>query len=771
MSEQSALYPIYTQFETATGPLYVLQHFIRLLSPFHFRFLRYIVKNTRMRNNLYLEFTPPEKKECKHLNCQCIIKVQGKHPITRGYLYEIKMKNFFDSIRDFAIDFSAQYDYIAGLPMKRNGDREMMYFLTKLVPRSPHLSQCITPIMPPMAKYKYPSEAPYVLPHFSVKDIVRRAEHDYFHNIGVWNDAEIRAIHEPIRGVPSLAHLCMRKLSLYNGVYGLVNGRPMYTSAADNLFINHKYADAVGEMSRQTDQVTTAAKEALKHLPQALGYLYHHLGTSDKFCKYESKIDMTVLYGAYLGSSNGLQNFPETFFKMESGDKVKVSASGKKAEMFVQDLRTVLDFLKYDIPFETYWDIKEKNEMFFSKTKQYSDDDYNAWKNKLRLFVIPSGPFIILEKLLCTIRHRIERGGCIFVGSTWSYGGAVRFADAVGITPENARDPLMVEGDFRKFDLSVLAVFIDLYVSSTLVYEKPGTFVYEMKKRALKLLLNKLIARVTHLFAQMWGIIIGEVPSGCFDTSHMDSWVMSLYFCLFAVYQASRAPAVIGEKIEQYLFKKILAVYGDDHVYNKGSDPEVAAWLGGHEFAFFMKTHFSCEVRDLFDGVPFITIEHNGFIIDKGVTFLQQQMVMNPYAHLPNQPWCIPYRETWAFLIRAVHGRTPRERDALDLALSCIGHAYGTYGSNKDAYLRLWCIYNQCCKYLRKSGKDLIAALLERLTHEDLADLRRKGISREDLESGFPSMVTLIKKNEIDPSRKSRYDPVDDVFGQELFDW
>jgi hypothetical protein len=60
---------------------------------------------------------------------------------------------------------------------------------------------------------------------------------------------------------------------------------------------------------------------------------------------------------------------------------------------------------------------------------------------------------------------------------------------------------------------------------------------------------------------------------------------------------------------------------------------------------------------------------------------------------------------------------------------------------------------------------------MERLTHEDLADLRRKGISKEDLESGFPSMVTLIKKNEIDPSRMSRYDPVNDTFGQEVFDW
>jgi acyl-CoA-binding protein len=773
MSEKSSLYPIFTSFETVSGPLYLLQHYIRLLSPFHFRFLRYVTKNTRLMNNLYLKFMPPPNIQCKHVNCQCVIQVDGSHPITHGYHFEIEMSRFFESVSAFAVDFTTQYDYIAGRPIKRHGDIEMIYFLTRLVPHAPQTSQCIRLIPPPMAKYKFPSDAPLVMPHFSVKQLIRNADYDYFTFRGLWNNLAISAAHKPMTelGIPSLIELCVRKLSIFNGVYGKVNGRSQVTSAAENLFVNHKYAKAVAQMSRQTDRVPPSTKEALALLPQALSYLYHHIGTTDKLNKYESKIDLTLLNSAYLGSSNGLQNSQDSQFLTATGTKVQVSASGKKAEMFVQDVKVVLDYLKYDTPFETYWDVKEKNEMFFSQTKQYDDDSYEAWKEKLRLFVIPSGPFIILEKLLCTLRHRVERGGCIFVGFTWTGGGAARLATQVGINQQNARKPVMVEGDFTKYDLSVKAVMIDIYVSFMLIYEKPGSFVYKMKKRALTLLLNKLIARITHLFAQLWGIVVGEVPSGCFDTSHMDSWITALYFCLFAVFQAMKAPPEVAEKIEKYLFEKLLAVYGDDHIYNKSDERDIATWLGGHEFAFFMKTHFDCEVRDVLDGVPFLSIVHNGVLLDKGVTFLQYQLVKNPYSDLPNQPWCVPFRETWAFLIRAVHGRTPRERDALDLALSCIGHAYGTYASNEDAYLRLYCIYKQCCLYLRKTDREVVQAVMDRLSHADFAELRRKGISKEDIETGFPSMSTLIKKNEIDPSRTSRYDPVDDVFGKDVFDW
>jgi len=212
-------------------------------------------------------------------------------------------------------------------------------------------------------------------------------------------------------------------------------------------------------------------------------------------------------------------------------------------------------------------------------------------------------------------------------------------------------------------------------------------------------------------------------------------------------------------------------VYGDDHVWNKSDDKDVSSWLSGHEFAYFMKMHFACEVRDLYDGIPFCTKQHNGIIVDKGVTFLQYQMVLNPYIHLPNQPWCLPFRETWAFVIRAVYGRSPRERDAHDVALSCIGHAYGTYASNSDAYLRLWCIFDRCCKYLQVNSHDILQTLKERVTHQDLADLRRKGITQEDLEQGFPSMATLIKKNEIDPTRAGRYNPQDAPYGPEEYYW
>lgn len=97
-------------------------------------------------------------------------------------------------------------------------------------------------------------------------------------------------------------------------------------------------------------------------------------------------------------------------------------------------------------------------------------------------------------------------------------------------------------------------------------------------------------------------------------------------------------------------------------------------------------------------------------------------------------------------MIRAVYGRTTRPRDVVDTMLSIIGHAYGTYASNRDAYDRLKVLYAE----LLTSDtimQDLPSVMKNRITNDDLKKFRQMGLSIEEIASGFPEWATLESKN------------------------
>jgi len=263
-----------------------------------------------------------------------------------------------------------------------------------------------------------------------------------------------------------------------------------------------------------------------------------------------------------------------------------------------------------------------------------------------------------------------------------------------------------------------------------------------------KFLLKNMLNRITRLFGDVWGIVHGGVPSGAFNTSHMDSWIMALYFCLFCTYQTHMAPECDQEQLEEELLTIIrLIVYGDDHLYQKGEGLG-AVYFSGKAFADFMERHFGVLIRDLKDGIPFCSIAKAGWLIEMGATFLKHQAVLNPETS-PGQPEFLPFRESREFLIRAVWGRETRPRDAIDTMLSVLGHAYGTYASNRDAYDRLYTFYTELIQEVDLDNLD--AVMQSRIGHDDLKRIRQVGLSVEELVSGFPTWDTLVRKNLVDP--------------------
>jgi len=262
----------------------------------------------------------------------------------------------------------------------------------------------------------------------------------------------------------------------------------------------------------------------------------------------------------------------------------------------------------------------------------------------------------------------------------------------------------------------------------------------------LEQIIKHVLARITNLFAGIWGIQRGGVPSGCLDTSHMDSWIMALYFFIFATFQIKNAPPEHQVELEEALITIIrIIVYGDDHNYKKGTGL-AAEYFGATRFAAFLKKYFDVDMRDIKDGIPFCSTAAYGWLKDMGLTFLRHQFIINPNKSA-GQSKFLPFRETREFIARAIWGREPKARDPIDVLLSVMGHAYGTHGSNYDAWKSLKFLYEELLISLPEGEMGAIGVGIRRQDHNDIKKMRQHGITVEDLRKGYPTFDELQKRN------------------------
>jgi len=484
-----------------------------------------------MFNNPYLEFDEHFRDGCLHESCDCFIDINGSHPLTKDFSTTILVSDLENSMANFVAKFSSQFDMIGNNLIKVERENEILYFLAKL-PRNSNIKI----IRPPVHKFNFPSELPLVPASIEIKEIYKQADIRYMNLLmnGSFNMSDKQWFEDNVwsddRKVYSLKVLCMRYRSLYRYTFGRDNGRPHVISAMSNLY-PRKYANAVLKQVRTVHVYPKMCQMAMDHVNEALDMLYHHLGTKEKFGNQQVKMDFCELVDIFLGSSAGINDGP-VYCRELPNVKLNVSACGKKFEIFPSDVMAVIEFLSGKPELAIYFNITPKNENFFSFDKQWDDNAWFTWVEKLRTFNIPSSIFILLERLISKMRMLLERGNVIQIGHVWAHGGADSIAKKLGVF-DDPDSPILVEGDVKNFDQGVLYKFMELYFSFGLVYDDVNAPYYEVRKQITTFLISSIIHRVTHLFGSVWGIQTGGVPSGCLNTSHMDSWVMALWFFFY----------------------------------------------------------------------------------------------------------------------------------------------------------------------------------------------------------------------------------------------
>lgn len=696
--------------------------------------------------------------------CACGVKIEGKGQCA-GYENFVHFFDFEEQFKDFVVHFSERFDLDDSDVIPATGDSELLRFHSRLTKNGN-----IRVVSPQLGKTSFPQTQVLVPSNPEVIEVFKKADMDYITEVlkksfGVqdrkkfeqelWTQASCYLTEDNTYMPVSLTFLTLRAcdIGLYNAAFGTTNGMPHMLTATAGLYPN-KFANALLKLDRHVHKPLEAFKIISPYLDKALGLLYHHLGTEKYFGKLKIPITFDDCQGMSLGTSAGLNDYKKTDLEVD-GKKIRITACGKKYETLQADIEATIAWMLDPNARDPamWWKVTEKNENFFFNAqimKFFTPEEWEEKMEKLRLYIIPSSMFVMLERLISKVRFNLEHGKVIQIGHPWPYGGMDRIAGCLKIDHLNELFPQLVEGDLRNMDQSTNERLINLFYSFGLIYDDPTGEDYDMRVRIIKLIIRTITARLTHLFGPTWAFVLGGVPSGILSTSHLDSWVVALYLFLFLAFQIAMAPPEHQDILEEAALIYFAAiVYGDDHVYNKTMDEIISKYFSGGNFQVFMKTYFDVDIRNMKDGVPFLSKHMFGKLTSVGMTFLKHQAVLNT-CKLPGQCRYLPFRESNEFFVRIAWGKENRVRTLFDVILSSLGHAYGTYASNYDAWTGIKYIYYHAMRALGVPTAESVAKAVGDLSTDDIRDMRRKGISKDELLAGFPSWETLQKKNTYD---------------------
>lgn len=691
---------------------------------------------------------------CPHRGCGCHIRAQGTCAALAGFTFNIECARMEESMREFVIELCTTRDWDGTriVPVEQND--ELLYIATGVKKSNIRL---IPPIIP---RHGMPEDSPLVQSSYKIERMMRVTDVQYFEmrtGLGFqtgWFEQNVWCCLPLTREVPSLQVLCARTVSPWRMAYGLENGRPPVISRKVNLY-PRKQGRAILKQARPWVKVQPEIMETVRvDMVDVLDLLYYKLGTKNHIGKHRSHVDYESFLQMSLGTSEGINAGAPKQVVLPDESILKISPVAQKAEMFETNIKDVHNsILNGDFP-PSYFKNSEKDELDLIEAqirKVMSEDGWGAKLDKLRIFNIPSAVFIMFERLISQLRFAIERQRSIRIGGSHGHGGTDKLAVLLNIALHNCFEICIEAGDISGLDFSIPAEDLSIFYSSMLVYDIPEGPYYDIKKRIVDYVCRFIVNQLINLTASLWAIKTGGMPSGAWGTSHGDSWILLLWFCMFLLTQVKQAPPEKRDKLfEAALDLIVIVIYGDDHGWNRTMDPEIVQWFNGDAFSAWLKTYKDVDMRDQMC-TSFASKTSNGYLTHRGFVFLKHFSVINPYRDLPNQPTFIAFRETPEFVVRAIHGRVPKSRTCFDVILSLLGHSYGTYASNRDAWEVMALMYQNCLDELGLSDEEVLSKILVDLSEDDVADFRRKGVDVADLIKGFPTWERLVRQNEISP--------------------
>jgi len=360
----------------------------------------------------------------------------------------------------------------------------------------------------------------------------------------------------------------------------------------------------------------------------------------------------------------------------------------------------------------------------------------------------------------------LERGKMIKIGLRWWHGGAQKYYYQM-----QGDDPYMrfFDGDFKNFDMRIHRILMELYCICGGIYfdfsrNRPEDRAYKL---LLKATIKWLTQRLTHMFGDIWKMIIGCMPSGAWDTSHGDSWICGFLFWLFFELQFELNPHRRVNMNYYFANGKVhFCCYGDDH--NGSSHVGIVELINETAFAKFVARIFGMEIQEIRNNVEFLSEpDFGGGLRSRGMVFLQRYFIRRP-KHFPDTTaHILPYRPItkyyWKLPFCANGVRT-----GMDFLLACCGSAYDTMGTNLVAYEFIRHVFYSVSLVLGVSTAEIRKHYEQRLNDPKERDftkiMMKANVTKEDLLNGFPSMEGLIKLNVYDADYLEDHDDAFDMY-------
>jgi len=339
----------------------------------------------------------------------------------------------------------------------------------------------------------------------------------------------------------------------------------------------------------------------------------------------------------------------------------------------------------------------------------------------------------------------------IKVGMRWLHGGAQYFADQMKYD-----DPTMRfgDGDFTSLDTSIHRVLLELYESQALVYydedDSPDfkLFIFLLQKTT-----GQLSVKIVHIFARIWKIIIGVMPSGAFQTSHGNSWIVGLLFFSYYEMVIAKFPYRAVQLEQAFEAERVeFPDYGDDHIIATGV--EIHDIVNENGYASFVHEFFGMEITKIRNDVPFLSVPdgHGGVLID-GAVFLKRRFTLSDETYPPGTTKVVPYKMLSDTLVKFAYGNSPRET-LIDYCISSIGLAYDNMGVNPIIHEMCENLFLYCTHLGKFFSLDTLREeffKFDRCGKKDITRLLRKvGITKDQLFNGFPTRKTLLGMHKYD---------------------